>query len=664
MPPPLMRFPNAHALPSIFPPVLPDMSPDSIAAAASAYRQPAPPPQLPLLQLPGRHQEPLNRTGDASGPSCPVHRRWPDRGVHNTERTANLSDDELETIVEDVAVLVRREYDTWVESCWTEAFHHVFTRTIPTFIISLILAGASPSFMRRQIVHGGPALDQIFMADMLDHLYAELERRLSGRLVPADLAHRGESSAMATAAAAIGAGGLGAQPNVTAGLPRDGVCAHDLGPPHGAPGEDDDHARCLCQLLACPDCLHAAVAVRKAPVALLPFELADSPVAEGWAGQIETQAQAREREERSSLKAGLSEPVGVDALPSGQGFVHNPKRAPTPVSDPRRPPIFAHPQMTDVLAVEEHLRWRLKELGAADPSVESRYGPSTNAAAALEGLEAALNLDDDDGSEAGAATANGGKNGGRKMTSGRTKARLNKTVKVPPKVAKPVVRKVYLPQEWAEADPAVRNMAVVLTFRHFVKLLHKTATTTSPFTYGAYAADIEALQSVHPVALYRRLTEAAATRKGRPLGEGRKWVECMDKWTEEFGAREKAAGNVSVNNQEHANAVDRYTRAISLDGKKTVYYSNRAVAHNHLGNHELAELDCQHILNKDAKNSKAFYQRAVARKGLQRWRDAEADLKQVLRLQPGNEAAKNLLAAIKPEVAKLPRQRLEDVLNF
>jgi tetratricopeptide (TPR) repeat protein len=138
----------------------------------------------------------------------------------------------------------------------------------------------------------------------------------------------------------------------------------------------------------------------------------------------------------------------------------------------------------------------------------------------------------------------------------------------------------------------------------------------------------------------------------------------MDKWSEELGARDKAAGNVLVNAGDHAEAVRYYTRAISLDGKKTVYYSNRAVALNALGKHALAAADCDHILQKDGKNSKAFYQRSAARVGLGRWREAESDLKQVLRYRPNDESAKTLLAKVKVEVAKLPKQRHEDVLNF
>lgn len=325
--------------------------------------------------------------------------------------------------------------------------------------------------MRRQIVHGGQQLDKLFMSDMLHNLKNEMERRLTGRLLPEG---RGESSAMASAAAAIGAGGLGAQqpPGAAPGLPRDGVCTHDLAPAHGAPADDDDHAACLCQLTACPVCLHAAVAQRKAPVGLLPYMYIGGHIAEGWAGGFESEEQQKQRlaEDDPNMDIGIDEEERPShVLMGGKGFVHIPKK-PTP-PEMRRPQVFPHPQMTDVLAVEEHLRWRLKELGADDPSVISRYGPSTNAPAALEGLEHALKLDeDDDQSETASVTsAPNGKNG-RRMQVGRSKARFNKPVKAPPKAPKKPERKVYLPEEWAKADSGVRNTAIVLTFRHFVKV--------------------------------------------------------------------------------------------------------------------------------------------------------------------------------------------------
>jgi len=143
MPTSQLRIPSAHALPPLFPPILPDMTAESLTAAANAYRQPAPPPQLPLIQLPGRHQDPqsfhtdatsttaenattcttVNPSSPGAGPSCPHRMQWPGRSDHPptsdaTLRTARLSDAELETLVDDMAVIVRREFDCWVQACW------------------------------------------------------------------------------------------------------------------------------------------------------------------------------------------------------------------------------------------------------------------------------------------------------------------------------------------------------------------------------------------------------------------------------------------------------------------------------------------------------------------------------------------------------------------
>lgn len=117
--PPLMRFP-APALPQLFSPGL-DM--ESLAAANSPYRQPAPPPQLPMLQIPGRHQEPLWYDPDddkQAGPSCPHKSRWPACGDHVSaeKRLAAFTDDEVEQISQDIGLIVRREFDSWVEACW------------------------------------------------------------------------------------------------------------------------------------------------------------------------------------------------------------------------------------------------------------------------------------------------------------------------------------------------------------------------------------------------------------------------------------------------------------------------------------------------------------------------------------------------------------------
>lgn len=71
-----------------------------------------------------------------------------------------------------------------------------------------------------------------------------------------------------------------------------------------------------------------------------------------------------------------------------------------------------------------------------------------------------------------------------------------------------------------------------------MQLLHQVATSVTPFAYEKYTLDIDMLEQVHPIAIYRRLAEPVAKRKdGRDF---RAWQDCMDKWAEELGAREKA----------------------------------------------------------------------------------------------------------------------------
>lgn len=338
-----------------------------------------------------------------------------------------------------------------------EAFHHLFTKTLPTLVIHLILTGSSPTFLRRQIVHGGPQLDLMFQTQILDMMYIELELRLSGTR-PSEVGTRPPINMSPIP-----------QPNAPPpGLPRDGVCFQSVAYTHGLPVEEDDHGMCLCQLTTCLGCFQTAASTRKGPISLLPYELVSSDVAEGWTGGVETFEQAEARLAGFYARETIREP-----LADGQGFTRNVRKNIVP-----RPPVtFTHPQMTDVLAVEEHLRWRLKEMGAIDPALEARYGPSTNAAAAMEGVDLPDGTDDqsDDGS------VKGGPNGippkGKLVkVKGKGKVRRVMYAGVPPKKREDGKKEekgkaiCYLPKEWAEAEPSVRSTAIVLTFRHFVRV--------------------------------------------------------------------------------------------------------------------------------------------------------------------------------------------------
>ena len=321
-------------------------------------------------------------------------------------------------------------------------------------MIHLILTGSSPTFLRRQIVHGGPNLDLMFQNQILEIMYSELELRLSGSR-PSEVGTRLPNPMSP----------IPPNPNPPpSGPPRDGVCFQTLAQAHDIAAEEDDHGMCLCDLTACLGCFRVAAISRKGPISLLPYELAQTQAAAGWTGGVESSAQAQAR--RAGFHANTT---AKQAIPEGKGFVQNVKADPVP----RPLPMFPHPQMTDVLAVEEHLRWRLKEMGAADPAVESRYGVSTNSPSALEGVD----LPDigDDPSEDG--SVKGGPPKGKMVKVSRGKGKVRRVMQGGPPKKKEEIKGddkskaiCYLPRDWAEEDPSVRSTAIVLTFRHFVKV--------------------------------------------------------------------------------------------------------------------------------------------------------------------------------------------------
>ena len=93
----------------------------------NAYRQPAPPPQLPILQLSSRHQDipqaaPVENVkgtgGDGRLVKCPAGNGYPVVNVHSEKRCARCEEEELEGFVDDMGTVLRREFDCWVEQCW------------------------------------------------------------------------------------------------------------------------------------------------------------------------------------------------------------------------------------------------------------------------------------------------------------------------------------------------------------------------------------------------------------------------------------------------------------------------------------------------------------------------------------------------------------------
>ncbi|CAR26204.1 hypothetical protein ZYGR_0H00110 [Zygosaccharomyces rouxii] len=105
----------------------------------------------------------------------------------------------------------------------------------------------------------------------------------------------------------------------------------------------------------------------------------------------------------------------------------------------------------------------------------------------------------------------------------------------------------------------------------------------------------------------------------------------------------KDQGNDFVKKQDFIKAAELYTKAIELDDTKSIFFSNRALAHLKQDNFQLSLNDCDKALELDSKNIKAYHRRGLSYVGLLEFKKARTDLKTVLKSKPGDVAADRAL---------------------
>lgn len=747
-------------------------------------------PRLPCIPPLVVHQEQLYFDDGLGAPGkCPHDRSWGVIGSeHREERGLGLSDVEMDDFMVDLGDLISKEYDAWIERCWVEAFHYTYTVSLPALVIGFVLAGASPTFLRRNIIYGGPHMDALLAQHFRTLLRDEHERRMSDEcgsrrgvdignllagLVPGTVAGGGAGGSAAaappsdsipgqTAAEAdpssrnrlgVGGGlddpearGEGAPAAVAAQQPMapytppmtpngdqpageatlnasnpasssssaaaaaaaaasqqrhlwdpartgygNGICFHDLALLHGRAG--DDHGPCMCDLTACRTCFHELLYFRgRRDVA--PLGMGEHAGGGGGFGQEGQAHHAQQYDASGNLMANQAGP--------------GPMKRPSPLQ-------IRHPEMADILLVEEHLRTRLHYM--ASPDVILRYGDEDEFIPTWESASAADFASDNPAPRAKEII---GKNGQVKVINGKKGkgGKLKIPARPPPPAATAAAASAgerrlngsQLPRSWTDETASARNMAVILTFRHLVKLLHATTLYLSPFDFDDYADDSAVLTEIHPLAVYRRLVEPYVQRRAmmartgmtgtgqhanEPVNDATTaggdvskvdvaaWKHCMEQWEKEVAVREKegvsaiyqmifsslklircllAQGNAILKTQP-ARAVAFYTQAICLDSENPVYYLNRAAAFNAIENYEDAEIDCSRALSLNKTHMKAWYRRAVARKGMGRLDEAEQDLLHLLNQAPNIAAATAELASIRKEIEEMKRREEVDDLD-
>jgi len=111
----------------------------------------------------------------------------------------------------------------------------------------------------------------------------------------------------------------------------------------------------------------------------------------------------------------------------------------------------------------------------------------------------------------------------------------------------------------------------------------------------------------------------------------------------ESAERLKAEGNEFMRVERYDAAIDCYTRAIQLDRRNAVYYSNRAAAYGKAGEQQKAIDDCKSALAIDPKYSKAFSRKGLAHSALGQHREARDCFKKALELDPTNDSYRDNL---------------------
>lgn len=113
----------------------------------------------------------------------------------------------------------------------------------------------------------------------------------------------------------------------------------------------------------------------------------------------------------------------------------------------------------------------------------------------------------------------------------------------------------------------------------------------------------------------------------------------------------KAEGNTLLREEKLEEALDCYSRAIALDGRNPIFYSNRAAVHCRLNNFQQAISDAKHALKIDPSYSKAYARLGMAYASLGQHEEAQNNYARAVELEPENENYRSNLQLAQEKLA-------------
>lgn len=115
----------------------------------------------------------------------------------------------------------------------------------------------------------------------------------------------------------------------------------------------------------------------------------------------------------------------------------------------------------------------------------------------------------------------------------------------------------------------------------------------------------------------------------------------------------KNEGNRLMKEEKYQEALNTYSKAISLDATNPVFYCNRAAAYSRLGDYQSAADDCRMSLRYDPNYSKAFGRLGLAYSKMNKHEQALEAYQNAIRIEPDNQDYKNNMS--------VTQQRLEEL---
>ncbi|XP_022118670.1 small glutamine-rich tetratricopeptide repeat-containing protein alpha-like [Pieris rapae] len=170
--------------------------------------------------------------------------------------------------------------------------------------------------------------------------------------------------------------------------------------------------------------------------------------------------------------------------------------------------------------------------------------------------------------------------------------------------------------------------------------------------------DTLSLESRESIEVAAQCIETAYELTSEQLSKGMDLLQLMRQQTSNPVAdlaeaeKLKNEGNELMKTEQFREAMEKYSKAIEIDPRNSVYFCNRAAAHFKLGEHEGAVADCMAALALQPNYGKAHGRLGLALTALDRHVEARIAFARAVQLEPDNESYKDNLRIAEEKIAQ------------